>query len=178
MTTKSYLIKRHPISPTETVFKIWCKRCILAKFWYNMYNLELLTLGRLHDDVIKWKHFPRYWLFVRGSTCPGDFPAQKPVTRSLMFFFTCAWINDWVNNREAGDLWRHCGHYDVNVMEFKIPSTEQMFVFNRCPPRTGGEAFHFWNGSYTIMTFELWVWRQPESICAVLNRCWHNTCDT
>ena len=19
-----------------------------------------------HDDVIKWKHFPRYWLFVRG----------------------------------------------------------------------------------------------------------------
>ena len=20
----------------------------------------------LHDDVIKWKHFPRYWPFVRG----------------------------------------------------------------------------------------------------------------
>ena len=20
----------------------------------------------LHDDVIKWKHFPRYWSFVRG----------------------------------------------------------------------------------------------------------------
>ena len=20
----------------------------------------------LHDDVMKWKHFPRYWLFVRG----------------------------------------------------------------------------------------------------------------
>ena len=19
-----------------------------------------------HDDVIKWKHFPRYWPFVRG----------------------------------------------------------------------------------------------------------------
>ena len=19
-----------------------------------------------HDDVIKWKHFPRYWSFVRG----------------------------------------------------------------------------------------------------------------
>ena len=25
-------------------------------------------------------------------------------------------INGWVNNREAGDLRRHRGHYDVNVM--------------------------------------------------------------
>ena len=24
------------------------------------------SLSELHDDVIKWKHFPRYWLFVRG----------------------------------------------------------------------------------------------------------------
>ena len=22
--------------------------------------------GQFHDDVIKWKHFPRYWPFVRG----------------------------------------------------------------------------------------------------------------
>ena len=33
-----------------------------------------------------------------------------------MFSLICAWINDWVNNREAGDLRRHRGHYDVNVM--------------------------------------------------------------
>ena len=23
-------------------------------------------MDRIHDDVIKWKHFPRYWPFVRG----------------------------------------------------------------------------------------------------------------
>ena len=28
----------------------------------------------------------------------------------------CAWRNRWVGNREAGDLRRHCAHYDVNVM--------------------------------------------------------------
>ena len=33
-----------------------------------------------------------------------------------MFSFICVWINDWVKNREAGDLRRHRGHYDVNVM--------------------------------------------------------------
>ena len=28
----------------------------------------------------------------------------------------CAWTHDWTNQREAGDLWRHCAHYDVTVM--------------------------------------------------------------
>ena len=33
-----------------------------------------------------------------------------------MFSLICLWINDWVNNREGGDLGRHRGHYDVNVI--------------------------------------------------------------
>ena len=33
-----------------------------------------------------------------------------------MFSVIWAQINDWVNNREAGDLRRRRGHYDVNVM--------------------------------------------------------------
>ena len=33
-----------------------------------------------------------------------------------MFSLIYAWINDWVNNREAGDLRRQHGHYDVIVM--------------------------------------------------------------
>ena len=49
-----------------------------------------------HDDVIKWKH--------------GQW------RRALMFSLICAWINRWVNNREAGDLRRHHAHYDVIVM--------------------------------------------------------------
>ena len=31
-------------------------------------------------------------------------------------FFTCVWINGWVNNREACDLRRYRAHYDVIVM--------------------------------------------------------------
>ena len=33
-----------------------------------------------------------------------------------MFSLICAWINGWLNNREAGDLRRHRAHYDVTVM--------------------------------------------------------------
>ena len=35
-----------------------------------------------------------------------------------MFSFICAWINGWVNNRDAGDLRRHRAHYDVTVIVF------------------------------------------------------------
>ena len=41
-----------------------------------------------NDDVIKWKHFPRYWPFVRGfHRSPVKFPSQSPVTRSFDGFF-------------------------------------------------------------------------------------------
>ena len=51
-----------------------------------------------------------------NSLVTGEFPAQRPVTRSLMFSLIYAWINGWVNNREAGDLSCHRPHYDVTVM--------------------------------------------------------------
>ena len=37
-----------------------------------------------------------------------------------MFSLIYVWINGWVNNREAGDLRRYRGHYDVNVMDRTI----------------------------------------------------------
>ena len=53
---------------------------------------------------------------VGNSLVTGEFPAQRPVTRSFMSSLVCTWINGWVNIREAGDLRRHCAHYDVIVM--------------------------------------------------------------
>ena len=70
-----------------------------------------------HDDVIKWKHFPRYWPFVRGIHRPPVNSSHKSQCReAVMFYLICAWINGWVNNRESGDFRRHRVHYDVTVM--------------------------------------------------------------
>ena len=70
-----------------------------------------------HDDVIKWKHFPRYWPFVRGiHRSPLNSPHKGQWRGPLMFSLICVWINRWVNNREAGDWRRHRAHYDVIVM--------------------------------------------------------------
>ena len=70
-----------------------------------------------HDDIIKWKQFPRYWTFERGihrSTLNS--PHKGQWHGALIFSLICAWMNSWVNNRKAGDLRRHRAHYDVIVM--------------------------------------------------------------
>ena len=46
---------------------------------------DSMPTSKVHDDVIKWKHFPRDWPFVRGI--PGEFPAKRPVKRSFDVFF-------------------------------------------------------------------------------------------
>ena len=69
------------------------------------------------DDVIKWKHFPRYWPFVRGiHQSPMNSSHKGQWCGALISSLICTWINGWVNNREAGDLRRHRAHYDVIVM--------------------------------------------------------------
>ena len=71
-----------------------------------------------HDDVIKWKHFPRYWPFVRGiNLSPVNSPHEGQWHRALMFSSICAWINAWANNHEAGDLRCHRDQYEVNVID-------------------------------------------------------------
>ena len=70
-----------------------------------------------HHDVIKWKHFPRYWPFVRGiHQPPVNSPLKGQWRWALMFSLFCVWINGWVNNREAGDLRRYCAHCDIIVI--------------------------------------------------------------
>ena len=76
------------------------------------------VLPCLHDDVIKRKHFPRYWPLVRGiHRSVVNSPHRGQWRGGLMLSLISAWINGWVNNREAGDLRRHRAHYDVTVMD-------------------------------------------------------------
>ena len=78
------------------------------------YNLYPKTF---HNDVIKWKHFLRYWPFVQGiHRSPVNSPHKDQWRGALMFSLICVWRNGWVNNREAGDLRWYRAHYDVNVI--------------------------------------------------------------
>ena len=109
---------------------------------------------KIHDDVIKWKHFPRYWPLVRGiHRSPVNSPHKGQWRGALMFSLICAWIKGWVNNGQAGDLRPYRAHYDVSVMSSvaqpvgvytssKIGSNE--IVFTYCEQDSFG---HFWSSS-------------------------------
>ena len=73
------------------------------------------------NDRSWWRHpmepFSALLAFCAGnSSVPVNTPHKSQLRRALMFSLIYAWINDWVNNREDGDLRHHCGHYDVIVM--------------------------------------------------------------
>ena len=102
-------ITRSPPPPPPRTLRV--KLSGSEKFW------KFLTEEWSHDDVIKWKHFPHYWPFVRGiHRSPVNSPHKGQWRGALMFPLICVWINGWVNNREAGDLRRYRAHYDVIVM--------------------------------------------------------------
>ena len=89
---------------------------------YIFCNLYVLLINHIlssmwYDDVIEWKHFPRYWPSVRGiHRSPMNSPHKGLWHGPLMFSLICVWKNGWVNNRGAGDLKHHRDHYDLTVI--------------------------------------------------------------
>ena len=68
--------------------------------------------------LIKWKHFPRYWPFVRGiHRSPVNSPHKGQWRGALIFFLICVWTNGWMNNRDADDLRRHSAYHDVTLVQ-------------------------------------------------------------
>ena len=90
----------------------------------------------MHDDVIKWKHFPR----VTGHLCveftgPRWIPRTKASDAELWcFLWSASWINGWVNNREADDLRRHRALYEVIAMAAITMPSHSHYVFYQALP--------------------------------------------
>ena len=99
------------------LLKAFWKFCGVPAMLQFLLFLSSLSLFDRYDDVIKWKHFSPYWPFVRGIYRSPVNSLHKCQWRgALIFSFTCAWINSWVNNRGTGDLKRHRPHYDAIAM--------------------------------------------------------------
>ena len=109
--TKTDTVSSHPARHTVCLCDINCK---------HVFSCWLAVLNTLpHDDVIKWKHFPLHWPFVRGiHRSPVYSPHKGQWRGASIFSLIYAWTNCFANNREAGDLRRHRAHYAVTVMGF------------------------------------------------------------
>ena len=106
----------------STIFKYvarWINHLVVLNLIICVYmqRYQSHTAGVIHDDVIKWKHFTRYLPFVQGiHRFPVNSLHKSQWRGALMYSLICAWINRWVNNRDAGDLRCYHAHYDVTVM--------------------------------------------------------------
>ena len=104
--------RRNSIANALELRLICIKPLIWSMFVSTMVLCAILHFTIAYDDVIKW-----YIFHVTGHLCGnspviGEFPTQRPVTRSFDVFFDLR-----LNKRlsKQCDLRRHHTHYDVNV---------------------------------------------------------------
>ena len=100
---------------------IWTTALQDGKTWFNYDTFDTKT----HDDVIKCKHFPRYWPFVwKIHRSPVNSLHKYNWRRALMFSLICA-LNkrlskqswDWWFETPSCPLWRHCnGKSNVDAL--------------------------------------------------------------
>ena len=89
--------KRPKIEPPNG-WAMWCLYIVMMTLSNgNIFRVTGHLCGKIHRSPVNSPHKGQW----RGA---------------LMFSLICVWINDWVNNREAGDLRRYQAHYDVIIM--------------------------------------------------------------
>ena len=104
---------------------VWRRYILLVSFRTPRASFtNMIPAWISHDDVIKWEHFPHYWLFVRGiRRSPVNSPHKGQWRGALMFFFDRR-LNKQLSKQSRGwwfgtpchPLWRHC---NVNTYPVK-----------------------------------------------------------
>ena len=95
----------------------------------NLQTCWMITLtlcGQVTKSTRHWNTLITWWRHQMETfsallaICAGNSPVNSPHKGqwrwALMFSLICVWINNWVNNRETGDLRRYRATYDVIVM--------------------------------------------------------------
>ena len=89
----------------------------------TIYKNEPIFTGLWHSALaLSWWCHQMETYSVLLALCAGihrspvNSPHNGQWPGALMYSLICAWINAWVNNREASDLRHHLTHYDVIVM--------------------------------------------------------------
>ena len=98
--------------------------------------------------------FPCYWPFVWGIQLSQINSPHKGQWRgALMFSFICAWINGWVNNREAGDLRHYCAHYAVLVkIMFTLDNAMAPKLCEAIMNSNGNSSLTHWSQAHICMS--------------------------
>ena len=128
-------VKLSTIRTAQSAWSLWCgehanKPTGCCHPLNIIWKLTSLLDDIIHDDVIKWKHFPCYWLLVCGEfTGQRWITLTKPVTRSFDAFFDLCQnkrlskqLWGWWFETPWRPLWRHSN------VDFLVPSGTRTFA--------------------------------------------------
>ena len=74
--------------------------CMISFYWMNVQYAR--ARAPRYDDVIKWKHFPRYWPCVRCHRGHYDVTVMLWILRSLMYVhFTSLHNLQWIGHLDG-----------------------------------------------------------------------------
>ena len=97
--------------------------CLECSVTYTQFYYALFCHGFIINSW--WRHHMETFsallaLCAGNSPVTGEFPAQRPVTRSFDVFFDLRLNKRLGKQREAGGLRRYRAHYDITVMSYVI----------------------------------------------------------
>ena len=135
-------------------------------------GVQTVNINITKTRNIKWKHFPRYWPFVRGihRSPVNSRTKASDAELCMMFSLICAWIKGWVNNREGGDLRLHRAHYDVAQMSGTFVWRVTGMFYSFCETLSGA----FIRGSRALLWF-IWHVQSTRYVidpCTTEHRYW------
>ena len=78
----------------------------------DKWNAHIHMMTSLNGTISVWLA-----LYMRGiHRSPVDSSHKGQWHGALMLPLISAWTRGWADNRDAGDLRRHCAHYDVTII--------------------------------------------------------------
>ena len=127
-----------------------------------------------YDDVIKWKHIPRYWPFARViHRSPGNSPHKGQWSGALMVSLICARINSWVNNGKVSMqlalvvILSHVGCYDLVCSSTLF--LKKSWLFSGFVQSSSGKLLPLCRSSYESKnkrsTISVWLLCMPVIKC-------------
>ena len=147
-------------------------------FWKVAFSLR-----NIHDDAIKWKHFPRNWPFVQGIHRPRWIPHTKASDAELWWFFFYLRLNKRLSKQPWGwwfetppwSLWRQC-----NVLEFIGGQTRVAKLLHAvysafclltalCRQVLGHQQTQWWQNVVIWMYGVGAQWIKAQTLCAARN---------
>ena len=122
-------------SISKMVLSMQDKRVFSSSLWWRISKtcpkvivekLIIKSSYALSSNQLQWRTWWCHQMEIFSALraiCVGNSPVPyKDQWRgALMISMICVWINDWVINREAGDLRRYRAHYDVILMKYRMP---------------------------------------------------------